>query len=54
MSDYKSWFKKQPEGFQREIVKDPNKVKEIFVDEFYQPVTLEQLKELDARFTFND
>lgn len=54
MSDYREWFKKQPESFQRLIVKDPNKVKKNFVDENYTPITLEELKELDEKYNFND
>lgn len=54
MSEYKKWFKEQPESFQREIVNNPAKVKDRFVDEKYSPITLEQLKELDERFNFND
>lgn len=54
MSDYLEWLKKQPEQFQQLIVNDVKKAKKNFVDEKYIPITLDQLKELDERFNFND
>lgn len=54
MSDYLKWLRNQPEKFQRIIVKDSKKAHETFVDENYIPISLEQLKELDEEFNFND
>lgn len=50
MSDYKTWFKDQEEEFQKEIVKDPKKVRPKFIDENFKPIDLAELKALDEKY----
>lgn len=53
MSKYQDWFRKQPEEFQKLITINPEKVKENFIDEKYQSITLDELKQLDEQYIFN-
>lgn len=54
MSEYKKWFRNQPEKFQKLIVVNPKKVKENFIDENYQAITLDQLKAMDEEYIFSE
>lgn len=54
MSEYQKWFRNQPEKFQKLIVVNPQKVKENFIDENYQAITLDQLKSMDEEYIFSE
>lgn len=50
MSIYSEWMRKQPKEFQEEILGD-KEIGEQFHDERFQPITLQQLRELDNKYT---
>lgn len=50
MTEYQKWLKSQSSEFKQEILKDENKVRPIFIDEKYRPISLRELKELDSKY----
>lgn len=50
MTEYQKWMAEQSESFKKEILEDPSKVREKFIDEKYRPISLKELKELDIKY----
>lgn len=50
MTEYQKWLKTQSSEFKQEILIDETKVKPMFVDEKYRPISLRELKELDIKY----